>query len=220
MTVGTRTTIAGHPAVLSSVPVGGRALALYTVPELERLVDRDALLRGEAEPPYWAYLWAGAITLAAYVDRWVETRGRRVLEVGCGLGLPGLVAARGGGDVLFVDRARPALAFVGASAAANGLACERLCADFHALGGGARFDLILAAEIAYDRDGFAALADVFERHLRPGGIGLLADGFRTDTRPLYVELARRGTVTRAIEVTVREEGRPCRLRLTELRQGS
>jgi predicted nicotinamide N-methyase len=206
--------IAGYPAALSSVALPGGAVALYTVADLETLVDREALLRGDAEPPYWAHLWTGARCLAAYLARWIDARGRRVLDAGCGLGLPGLAAARGGGTVLFVDTAAPALAFVEASARVNGLTGETLCADFGALAPDLRFDLILAAEVAYDPKSFASLADLFVRHLAPGGVGLLADGFRTDTRPLYRALAARRLATHATEVRAIEEGRLATVRLT------
>src|SRR4030095_2014762 len=111
--------IAGYPAVESRITLASGDIAIYTVDDLERLVDRGALLRGEADPPYWAYLWAGARCLAEYVVRWVDVRGLHVLEVGCGLGLPGLAAARAGAEVLFADAAAPALAFVQASAQLN-----------------------------------------------------------------------------------------------------
>jgi len=208
--------IAGYPAASSAVALPGGAVTLYTVADLETLVDRDALLRGDAEPPYWAYLWTGARCLAAYLASWVDVCGRRVLDAGCGLGLPGLAAARGGGAVLFVDVVAPALAFVEASARANGLTCGTLCADFRGLGSDLRFDVVLAAEVAYDPAGFGSLADLFVRHLAPGGIGLVADGFRTDTRPLYRELAARHLATHAIDVRVIEEGRAATVRLTAI----
>lgn len=191
-------------------------MGLYTVPDLELLVDRAALLRGEAEPPYWAHLWAGARVLAAYVARSTELAGRRVLDLGCGLGLPGLTAARAGAHVVFVDHTPAALTFVQASAARVGLSADVLCADFRTLGGRARFDVILAAEVAYDRDGFAGLADVFRRHLRPGGFGVLADGYRTDTRALYRELLLRGLATWAIDCRVEDEGRVSDLRVVRV----
>ena len=116
--------IAGYPATLVDVRAATTSLRVYTVAELERLVDRGALLRGETEPPYWAYLWAGSRCLADYLARWKDLRGRRVLEIGCGLGVAGLVAAARGADVVFVDAARPALAFVRASLRLNGLAAS------------------------------------------------------------------------------------------------
>ena len=203
----------GYPAAPARVRIGEREVSLYTVPDLEQLVDRGALLRGEAEPPYWAHLWPGARVLAQYVDRWLDVRGRRVLELGCGLGLTGLVAALGGADVVCVDQVPAALGFVAASAAANGVSCACVCADFHTLAAEARFDFVLAAEVAYDRPRFGALAEVIVRHLAPGGSALLTDGYRVDTRALYGELGARGCATHAVDLAVVEEGRRAPVRL-------
>jgi predicted nicotinamide N-methyase len=203
-----------------ALDVGGAPIRLQTVPDLADLVDRGAVLRGEAEPPYWAYLWAGARALATYAARRMMLRGAEVLEIGCGLGLPGLVAARAGARVLFVDAVPAALTFVEASLAANGLRGEVACHDYRALSATRRFDVVLAAEVAYDRDGYAGLAAVFRRHLAPGGIGVMADGYRTDTRPLYVELARAGLATAAVDCRVPEEGRIVPLRLALVRRVS
>jgi predicted nicotinamide N-methyase len=211
------TSIAGFPARLIRERFGGTALGCYAVADLEALVDRGALLRGEAEPPYWAYLWSGARALAHYLTRWTALRGRRVLEIGCGLGLPGIVAAAAGAEVTFVDGARPALAFVRATLRANGLRAALVCADYRTLSPAARFDLVLAAEVAYEPERFDDLAATLARHLAPAGAALVADGFRTDTRPLYRALAAHGFATRAVELQMMEEGRPARVRLTEAR---
>src|SRR5262245_23926572 len=111
--------IDGYGAVLTEVRVGGDVVALWQVDDLERYVDRHALLGVEdpAEPPYWAHLWSGARVLAGAVP----VRPGRTIELGCGLGLPALTAARRGGRVTFVDRARAPLALVHESAAARGL---------------------------------------------------------------------------------------------------
>ena len=87
--------LAGYCAILTQVPIGNDGVALWQVDDLERYVDRRALLAGDdpPEPPYWAHLWSGARVLADAVP----ARPGRDLELGCGLGLPGLVAARRGG---------------------------------------------------------------------------------------------------------------------------
>src|SRR5262245_47585956 len=120
MTDNRRTTLrvlAGFEARLDMVEAGADVVALWQVADLERHVDRRALLAGDdaPEPPYWAHLWSGARVLAAALPPCAG----RVVEFGCGLGLPGLVAARRGAAVTFVDRVRAPLAFVRASAAAN-----------------------------------------------------------------------------------------------------
>ena len=159
--------------------------------DLERYVDRHALLAAEdpAEPPYWAHLWSGARVLAGAVP----VRPGRTIELGCGLGLPGLTAARRGGSVTFVDRARAALAFVHASAVASNVGpVDVVAADFAAGGIAGRFDLVLLAEVLYDRGAFPAIAHAVADHLTARGLALLADGARIDTRAFYPELAALG----------------------------
>ncbi len=206
--------IGDFDAVLERVSVGDASVALWRVAALERHLDRAALLAADApEPPYWAHLWSGAVILAGAMPRGAGT----VLELGCGLGLPGLTAACRGARVTFVDRERVALAFVRASAAANGLgAVDLVAADAARPALAARFDLVLAAELVYDRAAFPALARALAGHLVPGGRALLADAGRIDTRPFYAELDAAGLAWRARDVTVREEGLPLTIKLVEI----
>ena len=207
--------IGDFDAVLERVSVGDASVALWRVAALERHLDRAALLAAAdaLEPPYWAHLWSGAVILAAAVPRGAGT----VLELGCGLALPGLTAACRGARVTFVDRERVALAFVRASAAANGLgAVDLVAADAARPALAARFDLVLAAELVYDRAAFPALARALAGHLVPGGRALLADAGRIDTRPFYAELDAAGLAWRARDVTVREEGLPLTVKLVEI----
>jgi predicted nicotinamide N-methyase len=178
-------------------------------------VDRTALLAGDdpPEPPYWAHLWSGAAVLAAAIPAGV----RSAVELGCGLGLPGLVAARRGARVTFVDRAPVALAFVRASAATNAIPNVDLAAA-DALGPavGGRFDLVLAAELLYDRGAFGALVDAVVRRVAPGGRALLTDAQRIDTRAFYDALDAAGVRWSARDHPVREEGLPVTVRLVEI----
>ena len=183
--------LAGYGARLARVAAGSSSVALWQVEDLERHVDRRALLAGDdaPEPPYWAHLWSGARVLADAVPR----RAGRVLELGCGLGLPGLVAALHGARVTFVDRVRDPLAFVRASARANGLGhADVVVADFTASALATRFDLVLLAEVLYDRAAFPAIARAIAAALAPNGVALLADGARIDTRAFYPELRALG----------------------------
>ena len=195
--------------------IGVDTIALWRVADLERHVDRRALLAGDdpPEPPYWAHLWSGALALAAVIP----VGPRSAVELGCGLGLPGLVAARRGARVTFVDREPAALAFVHASVQANALAGATLvAADFTTPVLRPRFDLVLAAEVLYDRPAFGRVASALARHLAPGGRALLADAGRIDTRAFYDGLDVVGLRWRADDLEMREEGLPVRVRLVEL----
>ena len=211
--------IGAFRAERTHVVVGdGDAIALWRVADLERHVDRAALLAADdpPEPPYWAHLWSGALVLAAAVP----SGARSVLELGCGLGLPGLVAARRGARVTFVDREPVALAFVRASAAANALgAVDVVAADVLTPAIRGRFDLVLAAELLYDRQAFGRLAGAVAGYLAPGGRALLADAGRIDTAAFYEELDAAGLRWRSTAHRVREEGLPVTVRLVEIAAG-
>lgn len=192
------------------------AIDLWTVESLARHVDRDALLAGEnpPEPPYWAHLWSGARVLAAAIPE----RAGTAVELGCGLGLPGVVAARRGARVTFVDRVATPLRFARASMATNRLAATGyVVADFTGPALRGRWDLVLAAEILYDRAAFGAVAAALAARLRPGGLALLADAARIDTRAFWPHLDAVGLRAEVREHRVVEEGFPVTVRLAALR---
>jgi predicted nicotinamide N-methyase len=188
--------IAGYPATAIDFTHGAVAVSLYRVSHLEDHVDRDSLLRDERapEPPYWAHLWVGAIALARRLAESKTLGGRRVLDLGCGLGLPGIVAAALGAEVWCVDRVPAALEFAAASAERNRLASNVRCLqlDFMNEEMGANFDLILAAELVYDPRSYRPLCDFLDRHLCHGGEIHLTDAFRSDAVSFFTELRARG----------------------------
>jgi predicted nicotinamide N-methyase len=210
--------IDGFDAICARVRVDdarAQSVALWTVEDLARHVDRQALLAGEnpAEPPYWAHLWSGARVLAVAIPHGV----RDAVELGCGLGLPGVVAACRGARVTFVDRAVTPLRFARASVEANGASAGFVAADFTGDALGARWDLVLAAEVLYDRAAFGTIAAALAARLRPGGLGLLADAARIDTRAFWPHLAAVGLHAEITEHGVLEEGFPVTVRLARLR---
>ncbi len=139
-------------------------------------------------PSVFAHLWPAGVVLAEYVAGALATTlaGRRVLELGCGLGAAGLAAARHGADVVLSDAADAALALAESNAHANRLTVEvvrlrwgRLPA---ALAG--RFDVVLGADVTYDARERRRLLATIEAALAPGGTAWLADPGRTSRREL------------------------------------
>ena len=87
--------------VEESVPLRGAALHVLRPRDAEALLD-DHAFEHEEYLPYWAELWPSGVALARRVAA-RALRGARVLELGCGLGLPSLAAALAGGRVLATD---------------------------------------------------------------------------------------------------------------------
>ena len=214
---------AGH--VYSSEPIevviGSRSLTLLRVKDLERLVDREALLRDNTEePPYWAHLWTGALTLARYLDSFIDVRDQTVLDLGCGLGLTGIVAAQKGGRVTFADKEVAAVSFARENARLNG--CARYGVqqiDFTQDILETDFALILGAEILYDRPTFPALVRFLARHLSPAGRAILADAKRTNTQDFYQRLDQAGLQWTQEEVREREDRLPLPVAIVTIQRG-
>lgn len=212
-----RTRVSGWPAELTRVDLGDRRVELVTVASLESLVDRDRLLSDDDfEPPYWALVWSGSKLLAEWLLATEELASCRVLDVGCGLGLIAVAAAQAGAQVTAVDRDADAIAFVRASAAHAAVDLEILVGDVADAVRGREFDVVVAAELLYERTAFGVLAGALSEALSPNGRLYLADASRVDTRDFYRELATVG-LRCAEERTeaVDEEGTRVRVRLSQ-----
>ena len=113
--------------------------------EPEALIDEEAFADDEFMP-YWAELWPAGLALAEALPE--DLAGVRVVELGCGLGVPSLVAAARGAEVTAVDWADDAIELLRDNAARNGLALEAVHADWRSFDG--EFDLALAADVLYE----------------------------------------------------------------------
>jgi len=174
-------TVAGYPTHAVQLEFGAIDIDLLTVRRLEDYVDTEALLRDSdaPEPPYWAHLWTGSRHLARLLATRVACRGRRTVDIGCGLGLVGLVAARRGARVLAVDTAYAALTFARANAARNACALTVVQADVALPGLRGPFDLCLAADVTYDPRLQQAIAAFLAAQLSPAGEAWCVESVRT-----------------------------------------
>jgi predicted nicotinamide N-methyase len=127
------------------VRVGEVKLELRRPAEPEALLSEEAFARDEFLP-YWAELWPSGLALARALP--ATLRDTRVVELGCGLGIPALVAAVRGGAVLAIDWAEDAIDLLRENAARNDVRLHAEVADWRAFEGS--FDLVLAADVLYE----------------------------------------------------------------------
>lgn len=114
------------------------------------------------EPAYWIFCWASGLALARKILQepgWV--RGKKVLDFGAGSGVVACAAARAGArEVVACDIDPASLAACAANARLNGLDV-RLAGDFFTLQ--EDFDLVLAADVLYDRANHVFLGAFLQR---------------------------------------------------------
>ncbi|WP_434601971.1 methyltransferase [Pseudomonas sp. Z4-7] len=170
-------------ARLVSCALPGTDLALWLIDgeNMDRAFSPEETRRILHEPPYWSFCWASGLALARYLaehPQWVE--GKRVLDFGAGSGVAGIAAIKAGArEVVACDLDPLALAASRANAALNGVELN-YSADFFAEAD--RFDLILVADVLYDR----ANLPLLDQFLSRGREALVADSrVRDFQHPLY-----------------------------------
>jgi len=173
-------------ARLRAEPLPGTALRLWLIDaaNMDRAFSPEETRRILEEPPYWCFCWASGLVLARWLAEHPEwVRGKRVLDFGAGSGVAALAAARAGAlEVVACDLDPLALEACRANAALNGVELS-YSADFFAEAD--RFDLIIVADVLYDR----ANLPLLDQFLSRGRQALVADSrVRDFQHPLYRRL--------------------------------
>ncbi len=172
------------------------------------LIDEEDFARDE-RLPYWAELWPSAIALAQYISN-ENLLGRRVVELGCGVGLPSVISLAREAKVTATDHYEVALDFARYNARTNlGLELETRLLDWHdpvaqALG---PFDFVLAADVLYEGRNVTALSALIPTLLAPSGEILLADPRRKDTPSFLRKMWEQGFRSSTTEHAVLSDGR-------------
>jgi methyltransferase-like protein 23 len=165
------------------------------------------------EVPYGVALWPAAIALAQELSAHGDAlAGRRVLELGAGTGLPGVVAASFGAKVLQTDRQEAALSLCKINCRENGLdGVEHRVMDWAKWqAGNARdqYDWILGSDILYNEPMHPHLKRIFEGCLAPGGRVLLSDPLRMMSLWLLEEMESEGWTARFTKWRLGDEADP------------
>jgi predicted nicotinamide N-methyase len=153
--------------------------------------------------PYWADLWASAIGLSQYlVDNSSLVQNKKVLEIGCGLGLPAILAGKlGAKETIVTDYLPEALDFAQLnwernlpidSAQFDVLDWRNIPENYKNTPPQYKPDILLAADVAYEKRAFEPLLDAFEHLVKPEGTILIAEPNRYISKDFFEKLGQHG----------------------------
>lgn len=169
----------GLPLQSRRITVASDAFDITALKDAAALLD-DAEFVQECEKtdrlPYGLELWPASLMLAEYLYRNDPGQGRRAIELGCGVGLVSMAAARRGWQVLATDCDPAPLQFAELNAAANAVEIEAFqLLDWHNPPTDRRFSRVFAADVLYQRCDHAPVLTCIDKLLEPEGLAVIAD---------------------------------------------
>ncbi len=165
-------------------------LYLLKITDLEQILKGKDPLKNPSEFPFWIRLWEAAIILSRFMVNLKPARGTTVLELGAGLGAPGLAAAGLGCQVTLSDYEEIILNFERVSAAASKLDTVRFeMLDWLNPPEMERYDIILGAEILFREEFFEPLLGILRHTLKPDGVIYMAHDIKRKSVQPFLKMA-------------------------------
>lgn len=180
-----------YSLTFDTLKVGENTIRLVKAADLEEVLAGKDPFADVSEFPFWIRLWEAAIMLSYVLASLPEKQDRTLLELGAGLGAPGLAAAAAGFDVTLSDYEDIILDFQRVSAAASGLSgIKSILLDWLHPPDLQPFDVMAGAEILFREEFLAPILALVKTYLKPDGALYLAHDARRKCLPQFLEMAK------------------------------
>lgn len=175
-----------------TVSFTGKPLYFLHIADIEPLVAGKDIFANASDFPFWVKIWEASVVMAHLLSGMDSLKGKRILELGAGLAVPGITAAFFGHEVTVTDYDDEILDFVKVSAAVNNCSSRINCLKLDWLKPDAEkigvFDCIVGSEILFNEKFFKPLQDVLQTLLAPDGFILLAHSLERKSLAPFLNL--------------------------------
>jgi predicted nicotinamide N-methyase len=167
----------GEDSDVVELDIGRRVLHIEQPRDLSAMAQKSVV--EHSTEPFWAYLWPSARALSMFIGTRDDLEGKRVLDLGCGLGAVGIACAAMGARVVVADLLCEAISLAERNARRNELEVEARVVDWnHPPDDLGTFDRIVAADVLYGDGMLAAIIRFLRAHLKEDGVAYIADPMR------------------------------------------
>lgn len=167
------------PVQLHTLMIGNMPIQMELVQHFDDVLDDIAARHPDNTDmiPYFADLWPAATALSCHLaERYPDLHGQSLLELGCGAGLPSIVAAKLGATVTAADFHPLNHPYFEANARRNGVPQIRYrTMDWRHPPDGCAYDMIIGSDLLYEAPQIQSLSACIHNLLTPGGTAVLAD---------------------------------------------
>lgn len=175
-----------YPTQIKQRTLGNKLFVMEVIRDLDEAIDLicEAMTPEEqldpfAEDlcPYFGILWPAAEALAQFLHSYPELiKNKRVLELGCGLGYPSMVATHQGAEVLATDFHPDVESYFQRNCRHSALSCSYKRLNWREDSGDVgQFDVVMGSDILYEAKHAREVALGLLKFLKPGGTILLSD---------------------------------------------
>jgi EEF1A lysine methyltransferase 3 len=182
-----------YPVAIVPLKIAGKTMKILQLTDFEKYIEDiiEGSHAGAIELPYWAKIWDASLLLAYFLGKQPVIGGQRILEISAGMGVAGLYAALCGHDVTISDPNQEALLFARANALLNN--CPRVMVrklDWRHPDAMDQYDVIIGAEVMYDRQSYSELLQFLRTALKPQGVIFLSKNAQLPTSTFFSELTK------------------------------
>lgn len=161
----------------SPYTIADRSFTFVSVRDSYVLLDRispEDFVKDE-QMPYWAEIWPAAVMLSEFIMEELVVAGKRIIEIGAGVGMTSVAAAAMGADVLSTDYSEEALRFIRLNSLRNRVSVSTEQLDWRCIHRHDSFDVLFAADVLYERMNLLPIIYAVDKLVKPEGCAYIAD---------------------------------------------